>query len=687
MRLMIVESPTKAHKISSILGYDWVVRASLGHIVDLPSDSLAVEPGSYRLSYVLSPQGQKVVASLRELARRASEIYLATDPDREGEAIAAHLKVHLGLDRHRRVTFHEITEREIRAALSAPRQIDLRLVGAQEARRALDRLIGYRVSPSLSSIAGLNLSAGRCQSPAVRLVVERQLEIDAFKEAAHFSAAVEFENGEWTAEWKTEPYVGQEDQHMVDRALAERAAACRHFVVVGCSEKSLHQPPPPPFTTSALLQAAGASLGYSPTLTQSLAQKLFEHGHISYHRTDSPNLSDAAIAAIRARSKSAGWPIAEEMRRWPIPDGAQAAHEAIRPTHFEHEEAGENGQQQALYRLIWRRAVASQLADAEYHILELNMESQSEGDKFEFVARSTRPVFQGWKAVIAADKDNDEEEEAQQEHNNQVPTLQHGTEIKASDGTVLNHATKPPRRYTETSLIRKLEQLGIGRPSTYATIIRHICDRGYLTVEKRYLAPTPSGYAVVENLRGKFSFIDYSFTKELEERLDLIAEGKANYLAVVSSLDGKLDEELARLPERKPAYSCPACGRSLKMITANGRSFWGCSGYREGCHVICENDGGKPGSSLERTHGPSDKALAFARKIESAHGLTIPAEAIASAKKLGTWIDDALKKKPLRKGGRGAQRDRRVSRTALRRNRPIGSRVSKPFDKLPDDDG
>jgi DNA topoisomerase-1 len=647
MRLMIVESPTKAKKIESILGYDWIVRASMGHVVDLPSGELAVEPRTYHLSYVLSPRGEQIIASLRGLVQKADEIYLASDPDREGEAIAAHIKTQLNINRYKRVTFSEITEKGIRAALQAPRQIDPRLVSAQEARRALDRLIGYRVSYPLSSNAGLSLSAGRCQSPAIRLVVERQLEIEDFKPTDHFSALAEFEDGKWSAEWKTKPFLGADDEYILDQPLAGRAASCRHFVVAGAAEKPQRKAPPAPFTTSSLLQAAGATLGYPPALTQSLAQALFESGHVTYHRTDSPNLSDDGIAAIQAHAKSEGWPIAEGPRRWPAPEGAQEAHEAIRPTHVALREAGEEEQQQALYRLIWRRAIASQLADAQYRVVTVDLEARSAGQKFEFQARSALLISQGWKIVTADDKADDEEQE--EENNGQVPLLQRGTEITATGGKVLSRTTKPPRRYTETSLIRKLEQIGIGRPSTYAAIVKHICDKGYMTVQKRYLAPTSAGYSIVRHMLGQFSFIDYDFTKDLERRLDLIAEGKTDYLTVVSALDRTLDKELGRLALQTPAFPCPACGKALHLITANAHSFWGCDGYRDGCPVICENAEGKPGNMIKQTETPSDKALAFAQRIATENGLTIPEDTLASSGKLSTWINDALEKVPPRK--------------------------------------
>ncbi|WP_292444247.1 type I DNA topoisomerase [Mesorhizobium sp.] len=640
---MIVESPTKARKIGSILGNEWVVKASMGHIVDLPSHELGVDPQTYSLSYVLSSRGTDVVASLRGLVRQAGEVYLATDPDREGEAIAAHLAVHLEIHRYQRVTFREITERGIRAALESPRQIDRNLVSAQEARRALDRLIGYRVSYPLSASAGLSLSAGRCQSPAVRLVVDRQINVDNHRPTGHFCASIEFEGGKWTAEWQTKPFLSPEHEYVLDRSLAERAASCRNVQVVNSSEATACTPPPAPFTTSSLLQAAGAVLGYSPSLTQTLAQKLFESGHITYHRTDNPNLSDDAVAAIQDFAKKQGWTVAALRRHWPAPQGAQEAHEAIRPTHVEVHLAGDDQEERALYGLIWMRAMASQLPDAEYSISTLDLTSLQDGQIFDFRARTSRLVSKGWQFLKTEETDDEDAEES----SGDLPRLEPGTKILATNGKVLSHSTKPPQRYTETSLIRKLESLGIGRPSTFAAIVKHICDKHYVMIDKRQLTPTPAGTAVVDHLVGRFSFIDFEFTKELEQRLDLIAEGKTDYHTVVAALDRKLKEELDCLVRRRPDFPCPKCGQALRLISRKGRSFWGCSAYRQGCTVICEDNGGKPGAVVTRANKPSDKALAFARDIATQKGVTVPDGALCSSAELGAWIDRALDDRPV----------------------------------------
>lgn len=646
MKLMIVESPTKAKKIGSLLGSDWRVEASMGHIVDLPTDQMAVEPQTYQLTYVASERGRSVISRLKPLVAEADAIYLATDPDREGEAISEHLKRYLRIERYQRVTFNEITETGIKAALAAPRPIDRRLVAAQEARRAADRLIGYRVSFPISTAAGQSLTAGRCQSPAVRLVVERQNEIDRFKVTDHFSALAEFENGSWTAEWQTKSFLQGDDEYILDQSLAERAAACRRFTVTAAAEKPVAKGPPAPFTTSALLQAAGATLGYPPALTQKLAQSLFEAGLITYHRTDNPNLSDDGIAAIGAYAEGQGWQLSEKKRRWPLPEGAQEAHEAIRPTHVEDREAGEDDKQKALYRLIWQRAVASQLADAVYKTVTLDLAADAGGERFHFRARSAELVKQGWRIVAADEKSDDEDED--ESTNGRVPMLQPGTSVTATGGKILRKATKPPRRYTETSLIRKLEQMGIGRPSTFAAIVSNICNKKYVVVEKRYLVPTQSGRAIVGNLVGRFDFAEYDFTKDLEKRLDLIAEGRERYVDVIADLDQRLDVELGKLASVKPAHPCPKCGKALRLVTGKSRSFFGCSGYRDGCPVICENDNGKPGAVIERSDTPSEKQAAFAKRIAEENGLSLPEEVVASAKALSVWIDEALAAAPPR---------------------------------------
>ena len=310
MKLMIVESPNKIKKIKAILGSGWDVAASVGHIRDLPVKSLGVEPNTYRLEYQILERSESVVSQLRQRASRSEQVYLATDPDREGEAIAWHLQQVLNLRRYERVTFDAITENVIRAALKAPRQLNTNLVHAQEARRGADRLVGYQVSPALSNQTGIpRLSAGRVQSVALRLVVDRQREIEAFKETKHFGAEAIFDDGKWRAQWDTAPFLKEDEEYILDAALAEEAAKCRLFAVTAAATKPASKAPPPPFTTATLLQAASVTLGYKPEQTAQIAQRLFEEGLITYHRTDSQNFSAEALAEIRAYAASNNLPL------------------------------------------------------------------------------------------------------------------------------------------------------------------------------------------------------------------------------------------------------------------------------------------------------------------------------------------------------------------------------------------
>ncbi len=560
MKLMIVESPNKVKKIKSILDTlnrgGWEVAASVGHIRDLPVKELGIDVPAYTPVYELTERGRDVVKRLKVIAGRADEIYLATDPDREGEAISWHLKEALKLRKYQRVTFDAITAAVIQKALARPRQIDDHLVQAQEARRVLDRLVGYQVSPVLSRQTGhRGLSAGRVQSPAVRLVVDREREIEAFKETKHFGAEVSFDRNAWRAMWETAPFLPKGEKHLMDQALAERAARCREFRVEASENRQANQAPPAPFTTSTLLQAASVTLGLKPDVTAGIAQKLFEAGLITYHRTDSQNFSTEALKEVRSYASERGLPLPASARHFKARGGAQEAHEAIRPTHFPDEQAGDDRQQQAVYRLIWLRAVASQLADAVYDVNTLRLSALGDaglahgGKRFTFKAVGRTLIVPGWKALTA--KDDAEEDEPSRDGDNEncgkVPLLPVGTTAQAESGRVLFKKTQPPSRYTQASLIKKLESIGIGRPSTYPAILKNVMTRGYLSEDGKLLKPSELGCLVVDTLEPRFRFLDYDFTRDLEQKLDDIAEGKALYREVVSGADAQLQEELVKL--------------------------------------------------------------------------------------------------------------------------------------------
>jgi len=605
MNLMIVESPNKVKKIKAILGNGWDVAASVGHVRDLPPKTLGIAAPTYQLEYEYNERGKDVVEKLKPRAARAEVVYLATDPDREGEAIAWHLKETLHLKRYQRVTFDAITEQVIRKALSSPRQLDMNLVHAQEARRGADRLVGYQVSPMLSRQTGIaGLSAGRVQTVALRFVVDRQREIDGFKVTKHYGVEAIFEDGKWAAQWDTSPFLSGEEKYILDSKLAERAALCRDFRVIDAATKAARQSPPAPFTTATLLQAASVTLGFKPDQTAQLAQKLFEQGLITYHRTDSQNFSAEALSEIREYAQASGLPLPSKPRTWRSKDSAQEAHEAIRPTHLQERTAGEDDEQKKLYSLIWTRAVASQLADAEYSVNTLRLEAQQESETYLFTSTGRTLTAPGWKSLTPEDaaETSEDNTESQGENNGKVPSLPLAGELQSSSTRLLNKQTKPPSGYTQASLIKRLEREGIGRPSTYPSILKNILARGYLIEGKKMLAPTDLGKLLIDSLTGRFRFVEYDYTRGLEQELDDIATGKAVYLAVVSALDGQLQTELGQLqiaPQPKLASQrpsggatsadrpqggilCPRCGKG-HLRRPTGKDFYGCDRYRDGC--------------------------------------------------------------------------------------------------------
>ena len=600
MKLMIVESPNKTKKIKAILGEGWDVAASVGHFRDLPPKELGVG-ADFALTYEYTERGKATIDALKPRVARADMVYIATDPDREGEAIAWHLVEVLKLKKYERVTFDAITESVIRKALESPRQLDMNLVRAQAARRAEDRLLGWKISPLLSRQTGVaGLSAGRVQSVAVRLVVDRQAEIDAFRATKHFGVEAVFEEGKWTAQWDTTPHLGEGQQYIVDRELPGRVAQCKDFRVTFSETKPSAQSPKPAFTTSTMLQAGSVSLGFAPEETAALAQKLFEQGLITYHRTDSQNFSAEAIAEIRGFAKERNLPLPPHPRRWKSKDGAQEAHEAIRPTHLEDEEAGEDDRQRQLYELIYKRVVASQLADAEYSVTKMQLVSETDAESFTFNATGRVLTQPGWR--ILTPKDSAEETEDGEETNDggAVPSLSIGSTVTATSARVTDKITKAPSSYTQASLIKKLETEGIGRPSTYPeTLKKIISTRHYVDEQKRKLAPTELGKLLSASITGRFSFANYTYTRDLEQHLDDIASGKAAYGQVLSDLDSKLNAEIGALqlsprPDmaatigkgaqapQQPGYPCPKCKEGT-VRRPHGQDFYGCSRHKQGC--------------------------------------------------------------------------------------------------------
>ncbi|MFI5261325.1 MAG: type I DNA topoisomerase [Candidatus Limnocylindrales bacterium] len=605
--LVIVESPAKARTIERYLGPDFQVLASYGHVRDLPENpgkgKLGVDVDhDFRPDYVVPEDRRKQVASIAREAARAETVFLATDLDREGEAIAWHVAeaAHIPDAKQRRVTFGEITEGAIRTAFANPRRIDMDLVDAQQTRRIVDRLVGYTLSPLLSRKVRGGLSAGRVQSVAVRLVVEREREIDAFTTREYWTLAARLRTADGTA-------FAADVVRFDDAALeiADEAAASAHRdallatrpVVSKVTTRQVRRSPAPPFTTSTLQQEASRKLGFRPKRTMSIAQRLYEgvelpDGHaglITYMRTDSTALAGVAMGEARAVIESRfGAPYTTPKGRVyrTKTKGAQEAHEAIRPTSFARDPDGLAGhlkpEELRLYRLIWQRALASQMAEKRLETTAMELQAERYGLR----ASATTTLFDGFARVYTEGRD-DETPDAEEDH---LPPLAigHATSVEAIEPA--QHFTEPPPRFTEATLIKALEEHGIGRPSTYAATVSTIVDRGYVRVEERRLHPEPVAGIVTDLLVTHFGeFVDVKFTARMEERLDEVARGEQAWVPLLSEFYGPLktrvDEKRRELKRRDFTTEATdeVCSQGHPMVIRLGRNgrFLACSLYPE----------------------------------------------------------------------------------------------------------
>lgn len=604
--LVIVESPNKCKKIESYLGSDYKVVASVGHIRDLPVKALGINiEDNFNLDYVYIPDmkfgdrtldgGEKRIDRIKKLVmtNKPNKIYLATDDDREGEAIAWHIKECLGLDDtdFERITFNEITENALKSSIAASRGLLYDKIYAQEARRALDRLVGYLVSPVASEILGTPVSAGRVQSPAVLLVVLREEEIKKFKPVDHFGVKLSFKEN-WSANWITKSFTTEDNPYITDKDLAIEVANTKKVKVLDCVQKTEYSNAPSPFSTALLYQAASVSLGYSSGETAKLSQKLFEQGLISYHRTDSINLSEEVIAEVRSFAQENGYEVPEKPNKFKEKDQAQNAHEAIRPVDVSKKDQGTTEKEKALYNLIRERTIACQLAKAEYEATTLQL--VSEDGKYTFTAKSRTLSKKGW-LVFGDDCLNDAEQEDDQ---GLVPVLEKDVIIDVEKGEILAKKTQAPKRYTEASLIKKLESCGIGRPSTYASIMSNILGKGFLVEEKRMLRPSELGQKLIFSLlKANFSFLDLNYSKEMELELDRVEFGESNFTSVVSQLYTQLSNEIKTAKSfgvAKPAFPCPKCETGLKKFKnkTTGAFFWICQ--NDECKHAMDDQEGKP---------------------------------------------------------------------------------------------
>ncbi len=620
--LVLVESPTKARTLQKFLGTKFRIEASMGHIRDLPKGEFGVDiKHDFEPQYIIPRDKRKRVNELKKMASEAQVLYLATDLDREGEAIAWHIKellagsLELGDKKKKknsklttpdsqlikRVVFHEITEEAIKEAFQHPRQLDLKLVDAQQARRVLDRLVGYKLSPLLWQKVKKGLSAGRVQSVVLRLIVEREREIQVFKPIEYWS--IEAELTASSAKDKDVFFASLIEQDGKKLEIKNEAESNRHvlalkeasFSVSKVTQKEVRRYPYPPFTTSTLQQGAANKLGMSAKKTMMLAQTLYEKGLITYMRTDSVNLSSQAIGSVRAYiEKNIGKNYLPKISRFfkSKSKNAQEAHEAIRPTNVSvkdlssHAGEGLNRDHQRLYELIWKRFVACQMSEA---VMDHTTVDVTAG---KYLLRATGSVirFEGWLKLYGKDAELEEDGK-----NQRLPKLSESQLLNLIQLLPNQHFTEPPPRYTEASLIKKLEELGIGRPSTYAPILSTIQERFYVERIERKFIPTQLGMTVCDFLTVNFSdILDYSFTAQMEDELDEISRGERQWRPTIREFylpfEKKLEEvektaEKVKMKLELAGKKCPECGKDLIIRIGKFGKFLACSGFPDCKHT------------------------------------------------------------------------------------------------------
>ncbi len=603
--LVIVESPSKAKTIGKYLGPDYVVKASMGHLRDLPKSTMGVDlEHNFEPEYIPVPGKEKLIGELRAAAQSADTVYLATDPDREGEAIAWHLTELLELSEGKthRVTFNAITQKTVTESIRQPRKIDADLVDAQQARRVLDRIVGYQLSPLLWKKVRRGLSAGRVQSVATRLVVDRENEIRAFQSKEYWTLDVTLErmtkSGRFSARYYGDSKKRElENEQQVDQILADITG--REFTVTNVKKSEKKRTAAPPFTTSTLQQEASRKLNMTPKRTMSIAQQLYEGvdvagegttGLITYMRTDSLRIAPEALSEaadfIKSRYGAAyyyGTPHVFKTK-----GGAQDAHEAIRPTRVdldpERIRASLTGDQYRLYKLIWSRFLASQMANALYDAVAIDTECA--GHLFRATHQSLR--FAGFIAVY--EEGRDEEDEA---NGSPLPDLQAGEKAQCIDRKKEQHFTQPPARYTEAMLVKAMEEKGVGRPSTYASIISTIQDREYVSKVDKRLCPTPLGEVVTGLMMERFhDIIDVEFTANMESQLDEVEEGSRKWKDVLSDFyrdfstqmqeaEAALEGTRLKVPDEVTDEICEVCGRNMVVKIGRFGKFLACPGFPE----------------------------------------------------------------------------------------------------------
>lgn len=602
--LVIVESPAKAKTIGKYLGPGYQVKASMGHVRDLPKSKMGVDMDhGFTPDYQPIKGKEEIISELKKAVKDSDKVFLATDPDREGEAISWHLKelLNLSSDKTYRVTFNEITKKVVNDSIAHPRAIDMDLVDAQQARRILDRIVGYQLSPLLWKKIRRGLSAGRVQSVATRLVSEREAEIKAFQPQEYWSLDVKLDRiAPNTGSFQAAFYGREKKMELKTEEEANKVAAAVQaapFSVSGVKRQDKTRNPAPPFTTSTLQQEASRKLSMTPKRTMAIAQQLYEGvdisgegaiGLITYMRTDSLRLSDEATAAARdfilARYGQSYYP--GKARQFKTKSGAQDAHEAIRPSDVsltpDAVKKDLTSDQYRLYKLIWSRFLACQMSAAIYDSISIEVSSAG----YTFRANHSALKFSGYTAVYVESRDDEEEVK-----HSPLPDLKEGEPLKLAGLDRGQHFTQPPSRYTEAALIKAMEEKGIGRPSTYAPTISTILDREYVVKEGKYLRTTPLGEVVTGLMKEKFpDIVDTAFTAHMEEQLDEVEEGKVEWKKLLEQFyrgftkemeQAETDLERIKVPDEPSDEVCDLCGRQMVVKSGRFGRFLACPGYPE----------------------------------------------------------------------------------------------------------
>ncbi|HHX99176.1 TPA: type I DNA topoisomerase [Candidatus Dojkabacteria bacterium] len=616
--LLIVESPSKAKTINKYLGKEYKVMATVGHVIDLPKSKLGVDvDNKYEPLWEVIYGKGKVLKDLKKAIPKEGNVYLAMDPDREGEAIAWHVSNELKLKEPKRVTFHEITETAIKDAVKKPGSIDMNLVDAQKARRVLDRLVGYKLSELLWKKIWYGLSAGRVQSVALRLIVEKEEEREAFKSEEYWEVIVVVEDSKkYKLKAKLQrkdgkKYIPKTEKEVLD---FQKEIGSSDFVVKSVTKKKASKHAYPPFTTSTLQQSAYNTLGFTSKRTMNVAQSLYQAGYITYMRTDSVFLSKKAIDAIRklVEGRYGKEYIPEKPNYYKTKaKNAQEAHEAIRPTDFfvdskkVSKELGDFAGR--LYELIWKRAVSSQMSNKEVEILTVSIVPENpKKPEYEFTMGGEKVLFDGFRKVLHIKSQEDDLQE--------MYGVEEGDVLKKIEFVNEQKFTQPPARFTEASLIKKLEQLGIGRPSTYASIISTIMARGYVVKEQKALVPVDVGRLVTNFLKKNFSrLVDYAYTADVENDLDDISLGKKKYVPVIDKEYKMLVEGIVEAEKNvkkedvvilgKSEEKCPECGAGMVVRVGRYGKFLSCSKFPD-CKGMKDIEGKEESIDFEKYARP-----------------------------------------------------------------------------------